>query len=185
MNGRLRAWRAVKPLLRAVDMERRDAAIGSMLFFFIAPGTIAGLIPWLITHWRIEAGASPLLSGLGGALVLPFTAMLIECFARFARHGGTPAPIAPPQRLVVSGLYRRVRNPMYVAVTGLIFAQMLLFGSGALLAYGVAIWMAFHFFVLGYEEPTLLRAYGDEYKAYRKAVPRWLPRLQAWTPPAS
>lgn len=166
-------------------MGRIEASLGSALFFLIAPGTIAGLTPWLITHWRIEAGASALVSIVGGVLIIPFTAMLIECFVRFARHGGTPAPVAPTERLVVSGLYRRVRNPMYVAVTGLILAQALLFGSAALLAYGIVIWLAFHLFVLGYEEPTLRRSYGEEYEDYCKAVPRWLPRFKSWTPPAS
>jgi protein-S-isoprenylcysteine O-methyltransferase Ste14 len=164
---------------------RREAFIGSALFFLIAPGTIAGLAPWLITRWRIEAGASTIASIVGAALVIAFAVMLIECFARFARHGGTPAPVAPTERLVVTGLYRYVRNPMYVAIIGLIFAQMLLFGSAALFAYGIVVWMAFHLFVLGYEEPTLARTYGEDYEDYCKAVPRWAPRFKAWTPPAS
>ncbi len=166
-------------------MGRREAFIGSALFFLIAPGTIAGLLPWLITRWRIEAEASTIASIVGAALVIAFAVMLIECFARFARHGGTPAPVAPTERLVVTGLYRYVRNPMYVAVIGLIFAQMLLFGSAALFAYGIVVWMAFHLFVLGYEEPTLARTYGEDYEDYCKAVPRWTPRFKAWTPPAS
>jgi len=166
-------------------MRRREAAIGSALFFLLAPGTIAGFIPWLITHWRIESGASTALSGLGAALLIPFAAILIECFARFVRHGGTPAPIMPTQQLVVSGLYRHLRNPMYVAVSGLIFAQALLLGSAALLAYGIVICISFHLFVLGYEEPTLRGRYGEDYENYCKAVPRWLPRLKSWTPPAS
>ena len=166
-------------------MGRPEAFVGSALFFLIAPGSIAGLIPWLITRWRIEAGASTIASIAGALLIVVFAAMLIECFTRFARHGGTPAPVAPPVHLVVTGLYRYVRNPMYVAVIGLIFAQMLLFGSAALFAYGVIVWMGFHLFVLGYEEPTLERTYGEEYEDYRKAVPRWLPRFKAWTPPAS
>jgi protein-S-isoprenylcysteine O-methyltransferase Ste14 len=164
-------------------MERREAAIGSALFFLIAPGTIAGLVPWLISHWRIERGASPIVSIIGAALLIPFGAMLIECFARFTRHGGTPAPIMPTHRLVVTGLYRYVRNPMYIAVIGLIFAQMLLFGSAALMAYAIMIGLAFHLFVLGYEEPTLRRNHRDEYGAYCAAVPRWIPRLKAWTGP--
>ncbi len=166
-------------------MGRREATIGAALFFLIAPCTVAGLAPWLITHWRVEPGASLALSILGAALLIPNAAMLVECFARFVRHGGTPAPVMPTERLVVTGLYRRVRNPMYVAVTGLIFAQALLFGSAALLAYGIVVWVAFHLFVLGYEEPALRRSYGEEYQDYCKSVPRWLPRLNSWTPPAS
>ncbi len=166
-------------------MGRGEATLGSALFFVIAPGTIAGVVPWSITNWRIEPEAAPALSITGAVLLVPFAAMLIECFARFVRHGGTPAPIMPPEHLVVTGLYRRVRNPMYVAVTGLILAQALLFGSAALLAYGIFIWIAFHLFVLGYEEPTLRHTYGDKYEAYCEAVPRWLPRIRAWTPPSS
>jgi len=166
-------------------MSRPEAAIGAALFFLIAPSSIAGLVPWLITHWRIEPGASPIVSIIGALLLVPLAAMLIECFARFVRHGGTPAPGTPTERLVVTGLYRRVRNPMYVAVTGLIFAQALLFWSAALLAYGIVVWLAFHLFVLGYEEPTLRHTYGKEYENYCKAVPRWLPRLKSWTPPVS
>lgn len=166
-------------------MGAREAAIGSALFFLLAPGTIAGLMPWLITRWRIEPDASSALTIAGAVLVIPCGVMLIECFARFVRHGGTPAPIMPTEHLVVTGLYRRVRNPMYVAVTGLIFAQALLFGSAALLAYGIVIWLGFHLFVLGYEEPTLRRTHGEEYQDYCRAVPRWLPRFKPWTPPAS
>ena len=162
-------------------MGRPEAAIGAALFFLVAPSSIAGLVPWLMTHWRIEPGASSIASIIGALLLVPLVAMLIECFTRFVRHGGTPAPIMPTEHLVVTGLYRRVRNPMYVAVTGLIFAQVLLFGSAALLAYGILIWLAFHLFVLGYEEPTLGRTYGEEYERYCKAVPRWLPRLKPWT----
>ncbi len=102
-------------------MGAREAAIGSALFFLLAPGTIAGLMPWLITRWRIEPDASSALTLAGAVLVIPCGVMLIECFARFVRHGGTPAPIMPTEHLVVTGLYRRVRNPMYVAVTGLDF----------------------------------------------------------------
>lgn len=157
-------------------MNRIQAAIGSTLFFFLAPGAVAGVIPYFVTHWRL-----PTLSALtiaGAALTLIAFAMLIECFARFALKGlGTPAPIAPTRTLVVSGLYRFVRNPMYVAVLGLIFGQALLFQSAALAAYGAAMWIIFHSFVFFYEEPTLRRSFGDEYERYCTAVPRWLPRL--------
>jgi protein-S-isoprenylcysteine O-methyltransferase Ste14 len=164
-------------------MNRTEAAIGSAAFFVVAPGTIAGLIPWLITHWRIQEGASQSLSVAGVALLIPSLALLIECFARFAYQGlGTPAPVAPPQHLVITGAYRFVRNPMYVAVLGLIFGQMLLFGNAALLAYGVAMWMAFYLFVYFYEEPTLRTQFPEEYAAYAKAVPRWLPRITPWKP---
>jgi protein-S-isoprenylcysteine O-methyltransferase Ste14 len=162
-------------------MSRVQAAIGSTLFFFLAPGTVAALIPWWITRWRFPEPSALTLAGA----ILTFVAlvMLIECFARFALKGlGTPAPVAPTQHLVVSGLYRFVRNPMYVAVMGLVIGQVLIFQSAPLSAYAIILWLCFHTFVFFYEEPTLRRSFGDEYEAYSKAVPRWLPRLTPWSP---
>jgi protein-S-isoprenylcysteine O-methyltransferase Ste14 len=116
---------------------------------------------------------------LSGLLILAGLPVLLDSFARFAIQGlGTPAPVAPPQRLVVSGLYRYVRNPMYVAVLALIFGQGLLFGSVTLLEYGLALWLGFFAFVLLYEEPTLRTKFGKEYDDYCERVPRWIPRLR-------
>ena len=111
--------------------------------------------------------------------------MLLESFARFALHGeGTPAPVAPTRRLVVTGLYRFVRNPMYLAVLALILGQALLLGSWELATYGAVVALGFQLFVLGYEEPTLRRTYGAEYEAFTRAVPRWIPRFRPWRPSA-
>ena len=90
---------------------------------------------------------------------------------------GTPAPISPTRTLVVSGFYRYVRNPMYVAVTALIFGQAILFASWGVALYGVVI-AAFHTFVRTYEEPTLRGAYGEQDVAYCAATPRWIPRFR-------
>jgi protein-S-isoprenylcysteine O-methyltransferase Ste14 len=110
--------------------------------------------------------------------------VLLDSFARFALLGaGTPAPIFPTQRLVVSGLFRYVRNPMYVAVLSLIFGQGLLFGSVQVLEYGIAVWAAFYLFVLIYEEPTLRKSYGREYEEFSANVPRWIPRWRPWRGP--
>ena len=107
--------------------------------------------------------------------------MLLESFARFAFEGlGTPAPVFPTRRLIVTGLYRHVRNPMYVAVVSLILGQALLFGNLFLLIYGAVVWACFHAFVLGYEEPRLTALYGSEYEQFRANVPRWLPRFRPW-----
>jgi protein-S-isoprenylcysteine O-methyltransferase Ste14 len=161
--------------------SRTTAALGSLAFLLLAPGVVAGLMPWLITHW------GPLPPGDGaGALrwaglipVVAGLAVVLEAFARFAWDGlGTPAPIAPTRTLVVSGLYRFVRNPMYVAVSALIFGQAVLFASWGVALYGVVIGAAFDTFVRLYEEPTLRQAYGAEYVAYCAATPRWLPRLR-------
>jgi protein-S-isoprenylcysteine O-methyltransferase Ste14 len=166
-------------------MNRTEALIGSTLFFFAAPGTVAGLIPGLITRWRfgIDVSAPPMTAG--AILIVVGAAMLIDCFVRFALQGrGTPAPVAPTQQLVVTGLYRRVRNPMYVAVTALIVGQALLFASAALIAYAIAVWTAFHLFVLFVEEPRLRRDFPETYAAYVEHVPRWIPRLTPWRPEA-
>ena len=107
--------------------------------------------------------------------------VLLESFARFAVQGlGTPAPVFPTRHLVVKGFYRHVRNPIYVAVVAMILGQGLLFGNVRLLVYGALIWVAFHGFVLVYEEPTLRQTFGAEYDAFVANVPRWLPRLRPW-----
>jgi protein-S-isoprenylcysteine O-methyltransferase Ste14 len=121
------------------------------------------------------------LGAVGAAMIALGCAGLIDSFVRFALQGlGTPAPVAPTERLVVTGLYRCVRNPMYVAVLCTIFGQALLFASGPLVLYGAAVWLLFHSFVALYEEPVLRARYGAEYDAFCAAVPRWIPRLRPW-----
>ena len=160
---------------------RIKAALGSLVFLVLAPGVVAGLMPWLITDWRPlppgdGAGA---LRWTGLILIVAGLAVVLEAFARFAWEGlGTPAPVAPTRTLVVSGFYRFVRNPMYVAVTALIFGQAVLFGNWGIALYGIVIVAAFHTFVRLYEEPTLHEAYGEQYAAYCAATPRWIPRFR-------
>jgi protein-S-isoprenylcysteine O-methyltransferase Ste14 len=163
-------------------MRRSSALLFSFLFLIVAPGTIAGLLPWWLTGWRFLPGP-PALRALGLVLIAGGGYLLLECFGRFAVQGhGTPAPVAPPDRLVVTGPYRRVRNPMYVAVVALILGQAALFADLRLAPYAIAAWLAFHLFVLIYEEPTLRRAFPEDYAAYTAAVPRWRPRLRPWRP---
>lgn len=167
-----------------IDTGRRIAAIiGSVIFFFVAPFTLAGVVPWLITGWQVKvaAFALPVSQGVGAALAAIGALMLIDSFARFALKGlGTPAPVFPPKHLVVGGLYRYVRNPMYVGVVAAILGQALMFASPALLIYGLFIWLGFALFVVGYEEPTLRDTFGSEYEDFCKNVPRWIPRLTPW-----
>jgi len=154
------------------------AGIATALFLLIAPGTVAGLIPWWITGWRFSGGEWLGAEIAGALLILGAVGVLVESFARFAWKGlGTPAPVFPTRHLVVSGLYRFVRNPMYVAVASAIFGQALLFVSLRLVGYGVLVWVCFHAFVVLYEEPTLRKTFGAEYESYRVQVPRWIPRL--------
>jgi protein-S-isoprenylcysteine O-methyltransferase Ste14 len=162
--------------------SRWTASLGSSLFFVLAPCVVAGFVPWWLTRWTIR----PALFGLetlryfGGALVAIGVAIVLDCFRRFAWEGrGTPAPIAPTETLVVSGIYRYVRNPMYVGVVAAVIGQALWFGDHGLLAYATAVWLGFHTFVVLYEEPTLRRRYGMSYESYCRSVPRWIPRLRA------
>lgn len=164
-------------------MRRVFAVLGSIFFLLIAPGTVAGVIPWEISHWRMQPPllGLPFLRVIGGLLIAAGIPMLLDSFARFALQGlGTPAPMFPTRHLVVTGLYRHVRNPMYVGVVGVILGQGLLLGNVRVLEYGALVWLIFHLFVLGYEEPTLRASFTSEYDAYRTSVPRWIPRLSAW-----
>jgi len=160
-------------------MRRPLAALGSIVFFAAAPGVVAGVLPWAITGWRQpgfqEWGA---LQASGAVLTAAGVLFLAAAFVRFVLEGrGTPAPVAPTERLVVGGAYRHVRNPMYLAVLSAIGGQAAMFRSETLLLYGIGIAICFAAFVKLYEEPTLLHRYGAAYEAYRRAVPAWLPRL--------
>lgn len=160
------------------------AAAGSAVFLMVAPGTVAGLAPWWLTRWqpghwwppaRVTAGI------IGGVLVAVGAAVLLHAFARFALDGrGTPAPIAAPEQLVITGAYRHVRNPMYLAVLTMIGGEALLLARPVLFGYGLAVAAAFWAFVHWYEEPTLARKFGGRFDEYRRSVPGWLPRITGW-----
>jgi len=164
-------------------MRKALAVIGSAVFLVIAPGFVAGLAPWWITHWQVEAPffGLQLLRWIGGMFVALGAIGLLDSFVRFALQGlGTPAPVFPTRRLVVTGLYRYVRNPMYVAVLVTILGQSLIFGNLRLLEYCGLAWLLAHLFVLVYEEPTLRASFGSEYDTFCAEVPRWIPRLTPW-----
>jgi len=140
---------------------------------------VAGLVPWLLTGWHVRHSWLPL-QVLGALLLAAGIVVLLHAFARFVVEGlGTPAPVAPAERLVVGGLYRYVRNPMYLAVTATIVGQALLLGRPELLLYGLAFVAVVTAFVRWYEEPTMHRQFGLEYDEYRRAVPGWWPRLRS------
>jgi protein-S-isoprenylcysteine O-methyltransferase Ste14 len=164
-------------------MREARAAVGSIVFLVLAPGVVAGLVPWLLTGWEVE---EPLahwlpLRVVGAVLLVVGIAVLLDAFARFVREGlGTPAPVAPTEHLVVGGLYRYVRNPMYLAVASIIVGQALLLGQLILVPYAALFGLVVWAFVRGYEEPTLLDQFGAEYEEYRGAVPGWWPRRTPW-----
>jgi len=161
-------------------MRSRTAAVGSALFFLLAPGVVAGVVPWWTTRWGVHRVPWPI-RGAGLFLLLVSVPVLIGAFVRFARDGlGTPAPIAPTERLVVTGAYRYVRNPMYLAVVGAIVGQALMLGQPRLLPYAAVVAVLMVCFVRFHEEPTLRRRFGATYEAYCRAVPGWWPRLHPW-----
>jgi protein-S-isoprenylcysteine O-methyltransferase Ste14 len=134
-------------------------------------------------HIQQPVPGGPPLQVLGVVLLIGGLGVLVHSFARFVVEGrGTPAPVAPTERLVVGGLYRHVRNPMYLGVLAAIVGQGLLLGQFVLLVYAAVVWAAAAAFVYAYEEPTLSARYGAEYDAYRRAVPAWRPRLRPWRP---
>ena len=166
-------------------MNRATAGIASAAFFCAAPGVVAGLVPWLLTDWVLPPTPtrSLMLRGcLAAVAVLCGLVVRIGAFARFVREGsGTPAPIAPTERLVIGGLFRFVRNPMYLAVVTILLGQCVLFASTTLLIYTLLVWAAMAAFVRWYEEPVLATRYGQQYEDYRRNVRAWWPRLTPWT----
>lgn len=161
-------------------MQRGRALLATAVFLCLAPGTVAGLIPFWITGWQFQSpffGFEPV-RWFGVLLIALAAPVLLESFARFALEGqGTPAPVLPTRHLVVKGFYRYVRNPMYVAIVGMIAGQGLLLGNAYLLLYAAVVSAGFLGFVLSYEEPKLRKTFGSEYDAYCARVPRWIPRM--------
>jgi protein-S-isoprenylcysteine O-methyltransferase Ste14 len=160
------------------------AWIGTTVFLLLAPGIVAGLIPWLLTSWRWphRGMATAVVIPIGWIAITVGLAFLLHAFALFALHQGTPAPVAPTTTLVVTGAYRFVRNPMYLAVLTIILGQALLFASWPLVIYAVIAFATVFTFVRTYEEPTLTETYGEQYLEYQRHVPGWWPRLTPWRP---
>ena len=142
-------------------IRRVLAIVGTAVFLVLAPGFVAGLVPWWISRWRLQAPflGMPYFRFAGSVLITLGVIGLLDSFVRFAVQGvGTPVPVFPTRHLVVSGLYRYVRNPMYVAVVCTILGQGLSLGNVTLVEYAALVWLLFHLFVLVYEEPTLTGA---------------------------
>lgn len=159
------------------------AIFGSFAFFLVAPAVVAGIVPFVLLGWEMQPPLFGLPVGrvVGVAAVVVGLACLLDCFTRFALEGrGTPAPVEQTEVLVASGLYRFVRNPMYVCVLTIVAGQALLFGQALLLAYAGMLLLAFHLFVQFYEEPQLRRRFEGSYEAYCLHVHRWRPRLKPW-----
>src|ERR1700689_2164264 len=151
-------------------------ALKAFFFVLLLPGTVAGYIPFRIIRatGRFSAIGFSVSSIAASALILAGIVVLTWCVWDFFAAGhGTLAPIDPPRYLVVQGLYRITRNPMYNGVLGILLGEAWLFASIVLLEYTLLVFMTFHLFVLFYEEPALESRFGESYRVYRKAVPRW------------
>ena len=163
----------------------RNIAISALFTLFGGPSLLLVFIPWAITRFRIPAGEPATQVLLAGALLVTGIAPLLESIVRFVFVGrGTLVPLAPPQHLVITGLYRFVRNPMYAGVLTSIAGEALLFRSRGLLIQLGLVALAMHSFVYLYEEPKLARTFPLDYPVYKSNVPRWIPRFTPWKPPA-
>ncbi|MBW1689100.1 MAG: isoprenylcysteine carboxylmethyltransferase family protein [Deltaproteobacteria bacterium] len=166
-----------------MNREERSSSLlgptfGTIVFVALVPSTVIGVIPYALSGWHLAEAAA--LRWAGALLLLLALPVFVDFLVRFVREGrGTPAPGADPERLVIGGAFRYVRNPGYVGVLGLIVGQSLLFASAAVLAHAAIMALAFRLFVVLYEEPHLRRKFGTEYEEYQRRVPRWLPRLRS------
>lgn len=165
-------------------MRRSTAAIGSVLWFVTVGGASGVLLPYWLDDWRFR---HPLpyweVARVAGVLLICAGLVpLVRSFVDFFQADGTPIPVASPPRLVVTGYYRHVRNPIYAGFLLVLFGQTLLFGTRGMLEYTVIAWCVGALAARLYEEPRLVRRFGEEYETYRRAVPAWLPRLRPWTP---
>ena len=153
-------------------------ALKTLIFSILVPGTVAGVVPWLLLQgsggavlllpsiWMV--GFLPLLLGVG---------LYLWCAGAFTFIGkGTPAPIDAPKVLVIQGPYHWVRNPMYIAVLSVVIGEAILFRSFLLLGYALLVGLVVHMFVVFVEEPSLRRQFENSYETYLRTVPRWLPR---------
>ena len=154
-------------------------ALRSLFWTVVLPGMVAGYVPWRyvgLNHasfsWRDPAQL------LGALVAATGAGVLATCIWEFAHSGrGTLSPVDPPKHLVVQGLYRYVRNPMYVGVTTILLGELLITRTGAFAWYCGGWLVAVNLFIVGYEEPTLRHQFGASYDAYTKSVGRWIPCL--------
>jgi protein-S-isoprenylcysteine O-methyltransferase Ste14 len=155
-------------------------ALRSLLWTILFPGFVAGYVPWTffgLGRALLQAFGPAYLLGL--LCIVPGAALLAACIFEFARSGrGTLSPIDPPRRLVVRGLYRYVRNPMYLSVTLIVLGEAVLARSLALGIYWAAWFLVVNLFVIGYEEPALRSRFGASYDEYARQVGRWFPKQE-------
>jgi protein-S-isoprenylcysteine O-methyltransferase Ste14 len=150
----------------------------TLLFTILVPGFVTVYVPYILLGRTYTPGHGPLV-WLGILCAIIGAAIYFRCAWEFAVRGlGTPAPIAPTKFLVVTGLHRYVRNPMYIGVALAIMGEAALFHAPHLVEYAVVMLLIAHVFGIFYEEPTLRRQFGESYEEYRRTVPRWIPRFR-------
>ena len=157
-------------------MKEIFLAARAAFFVLLLPGTVAGYVPLLILRAanRLHIPALSISSMAASGLAVVGAAVLLRCVWDFFATGrGTLAPVDPPRHLVVCGLYRYTRNPMYNGVLTLLLGEAWFFGCTSLITYAVWVLVGFHLFVILYEEPTLTAQFNGSYQAYRRSVPRW------------
>lgn len=164
-----------------LDKDLKPQVVGpllkTLLFTILVPGFVTVGAPYLMLGGFPPLGRGPV-AWLGLLCLVAGTSIYFRCAWEFAVRGlGTPAPIAPTKFLVVGGLHRYVRNPMYIGVILVILGEAALFDAPLLLEYAVFASLGVHLFVVLYEEPTLHRQFGESYDEYRRSVPRWIPRV--------
>ena len=166
-------------MTRTASRSAVSLTLSSLLWTILLPGVVSGYLPWAFFGVRdaVVNPGSPL-QLLGLLFILAGAALLVACIVEFARSGrGTLSPVDPPKHLVVRGLYRYVRNPMYLSVTAILLGEVMLTRSGALALYWLIWFVVVNAFVIGYEEPTLRVQFGESYEEYLRTVGRWIPRV--------
>lgn len=158
-------------------MRSSSLALRSLFWTLLLPGTFAFFVPWRFFGLRdVAFDPGNALHLVGGALAVAGAALLITCIVEFARSGrGTLSPADPPKQLVVQGLYRYVRNPMYLSVLTIVAGWIALTRSGWLATYWLGFFACANVFVIGYEERRLRAQFGEDYRRYAQHVGRWIP----------
>src|SRR5215472_9314958 len=166
-------------------MRRSTAAVVSISWGVAVGGTFGCLLPYLLNYWHFHEPLPywAVARVAGVALIAAGLVPVVRSFVEFGKADGTtvPVPVAAPRRLVVSGFYRYVRNPIYVGFLAVLIGQTLLFGSRGLLEYTAIAWCVGAVGVRFHEEPILARRFGADYEEYRRAVRAWIPRIRPWT----
>jgi len=186
MVARLSRWRIRGPpkipvtvMRQQTELEMMTILLKTLLFTVLVPGTVTVLLPHLLlsSSVRQSPGLFGVFRNVGFVPILLGGLAYLWCAWDFLVAGrGTPAPLDPPKELVVRGLYRHVRNPMYIGVTSILLGESLFFESIVILIYTAIVFCGFFLLVVLYEEPTLKRQFGSSYERYIEAVPRWFPR---------